>query len=64
MKTLNFEQMEQVNGGENCALAVVGFAASALGAGLSLISLNPFGVVLGVAGIYASVPSMALKCFK
>jgi hypothetical protein len=60
--------MEQVDGGkrnvEACLRGVASVALSFAGAALSLISLNPVGVVLGVAGIFVSGPDVAMNCGK
>ena len=63
MKELSFEKMQKIFGGDwECTAAVVGLGASALGAGLSMATLQPWGVALGVIGIYSGLPAMLYSC--
>ena len=63
MKALDVCQMESVNGGSwECAMSVVSCGASIIGAGLSLVSLQGWGVALGVVGIYTGCPLALIEC--
>lgn len=59
---LNMQEMQAGKLSFACGLAIAGLAASAIGAGVSLATLNPLGVALGVAGIYAGGPSVIIAC--
>ena len=63
MEKLNFDQMEQVNGGDGaCAAAVAGVVVSAIGGLISMATLQPWGIALGVAGIYAGAGGIYMSC--
>ena len=64
MKTLNFEQMEQVNGGSAygwvCGISM-GFWGTVLAAGLTIASAGMAGVVVGAVwtGLSVGICNMA-----
>ncbi len=55
--------MKDMEGGSwQCGLSVLGLVGSIVGTGMSLATLNPFGVGLGITGIFASGPTMLDSC--
>ena len=62
-KKLSLQEMEMIEGASwQCGLSIVGLVGSIIGTGLSLATLNPVGVSLGIIGIYASGPTMLDAC--
>ncbi|HYX06317.1 MAG TPA: hypothetical protein VE912_06245 [Bacteroidales bacterium] len=68
-KKLSLEEMEGVEGGDKaCTAAVIGMAASIIGAAVSFASLplggplSAWGLGASIAGIYAGGPAIALNC--
>ena len=62
-KKLSLEEMEGVEGGaKGCGLAIFTLGVSIIGASAALVTLNPLGVALGVAGIYGGGPGMLIAC--
>ena len=63
MKVLSEDESAEISGGEvACTLAIISLGVSIAGGLISLATLNPVGVILGAAGIYASGPGMLIAC--
>jgi len=63
MVLLNDDQIAVIYGGRtSCVMSVLGLGLSIIGAGASFMTLNPFGVILGIGGIYTGGYGVMSSC--
>lgn len=55
--------MEGINAGKNgCGVSAIGLGLSLIGTFAAFATLNPFGIILGVGGIYTGFIGTIISC--